>query len=1270
MKNLSLFLALCFFFPLPVFALRAGIEGTVPAGMEERLRPGGAPAVEVLHPDRLVSFRLRKALWAFDGPLWSGYPSKEADRYFAQRLGLDTRNPAVMKSFHDFIQAASGLSWEEVKGRLQARGWALAEEIAGEGLLADVRNYADEVVAREKRTDPAKYLVPGSRDLLSALKEAGVRQIIVTGASAQSRAKYAMQLGIRLFFDEIHGEGKKEEVVAHELAEKEPGPDGIALIGDGLRDMEIGRRAGILAVAYAATPEARAAFLALPEKFRPDVILNGDYHEVEWILSVLGVPDPGRNARLREYEHMFLEDLESPVILTREYTVYITELVQRKPPPGKERWHHVGAMVSLSPFEPPIGFLPFANIFKDEKGSAPWITEKIELLRRLMEERHPIEVAVDRKGMSYKPGRHLDFVFRLVEPWSRARVLRFRHSTDRLTEPMFLNALARGIPIPVAVRNGVSKPNLEGMQVEVIETVAQLLRQTPVFSGNPGAGPFKIQVEERQGHVVPRLLLLENGAVSSPQPEQPVSLDRIITKALWEFSELAAASKNTYEGQITLRMEQLDQFLILELMDNGSGLRTEDLGQFFYDLLGSKPLEWLTTYGSEMVRRHGGWIEVDTRPGKTDAFRATFDPTRPDVELSTLRPGVRLGHGTTVRWVFNLDSAARGYFTAAGTEEKLPTYPALLRRYPEEKEFKLPDMIWPRQARFIRLPRKGVFLPWGSRGYPELWKGIRVVNQQRQEEYLHLSMPENWRPPQVQLRVERGAGARSYISLGGDSAAGDRYALNGILVKVIPKLGVLVRPYKTRDPIYIERIETATPLLMTSPEEDLVRSLGDLIVEQERQRLGGKEFVKEQWLLREPDKSIELYRDRRGFKILRSRLDKEWIAGTPPHALTAAFPQGTWSLRALQELVPDILLRQRKHWLPGYSDPIRVAGSELFRVMIDDFGHTGSLYLQLESYSVEEMEAKAEPLMALIGKIMIPVPEPLDSLLDYLKHLSSSEGRWALKLQTETVLSLFGRAYAGPAERERAWAGLASFLANPKHPGERERGSKARTAAVEALVNLSWDPRRIRLAIPILETLADPNQGEEEAVQKASQWGTGALSGRMAPRWFELDALSPYYGMEVQEQVNRLAREVKADVAMLLPLNSREEDILRVHPYFLGGEATREQTRRYFEEANQQLASYGMAFAPLQNPPEPDRFERMGLLVHEGELPKGAAPEGYRALSADRVDPGNPDRYEPVLVASSAIYPMLSLESLRVRVKLAVVVQDTVTGARYLAVLA
>lgn len=175
------------------------------------------------------------------------------------------------------------------------------------------------------------------------------------------------------------------------------------------------------------------------------------------------------------------------------------------------------------------------------------------------------------------------------------------------------------------------------------------------------------------------------------------------------------------------------------------------------------------------------------------------------------------------------------------------------------------------------------------------------------------------------------------------------------------------------------------------------------------------------------------------------------------------------------------------------------------------------------------------------------------------------------------------------------------------------------------------------------------------------------------PRWFELDGLSNY-GEGLLREVNKpgglaeLAKEAGVNQVMLIPLSADRRDVLRIQPYAYR-EPDMERAARYFAGANTQLSESGIQYREVQAP-YPGRLDKLGFIISSGELPPNIAPAGYRTLDAGRFDPDSPARYHPLLPAMAALYPQLKLEFLEAEIRLTVVVEDSVTGARYLAVLA
>ncbi len=116
-------------------------------------------------------------------------------------------------------------------------------------------------------------------------------------------------------------------------------------------------------------------------------------------------------AERQKIEEGFLEDLRKLPHRRTSYTMYVRELAYRERP-EEDHPHHVGAMVSLSPNGVILGFLPLTNAVEDPSRKVR-VGLKIHLFQELLDHHAGIELIVQRPGKSYRPGGHLDFVFRM-----------------------------------------------------------------------------------------------------------------------------------------------------------------------------------------------------------------------------------------------------------------------------------------------------------------------------------------------------------------------------------------------------------------------------------------------------------------------------------------------------------------------------------------------------------------------------------------------------------------------------------------------------------------------------------------------------------------------------------------------------------------------------------------------------------------------------------------------------------------------------------------
>lgn len=101
------------------------------------------------------------------------------------------------------------------------------------------------------------WLVPGSREYLCLLKEAGVRIYIASGTDEEDVRREAALLGISDLTEEIHGaphrrkDCSKEMVIREILRKGELHGRELLVAGDGRVEIELGREAGALTIGIA-----------------------------------------------------------------------------------------------------------------------------------------------------------------------------------------------------------------------------------------------------------------------------------------------------------------------------------------------------------------------------------------------------------------------------------------------------------------------------------------------------------------------------------------------------------------------------------------------------------------------------------------------------------------------------------------------------------------------------------------------------------------------------------------------------------------------------------------------------------------------------------------------------------------------------------------------------------------------------------------------------------------------------------------------------------
>ncbi len=177
----------------------------------------------------------------------------------------------------------------------------------------------------------------------------------------------------------------------------------------------------------------------------------------------------------------------------------------------------------------------------------------------------------------------------------------------------------------------------------------------------------------------------------------------------------------------------------------------------------------------------------------------------------------------------------------------------------------------------------------------------------------------------------------------------------------------------------------------------------------------------------------------------------------------------------------------------------------------------------------------------------------------------------------------------------------------------------------------------------------------------------------LLPQWKSLEDSFRLYGSGLKDEVERLraaAGEAGADQAMLIPVTPAEAETITLYPSTAPDAADLPVVQDYVGDANRVLTSLGIQFASPQLA-EDGKLQRLGFVVYENHLPEGLVPEGYTVVAAAQLQPGRPGTLHPALLAAKVLHPKLSWEFLlKYQVKAVLLLQDPLTGARYLAILA
>ncbi|MEE1613736.1 ATP-binding protein [Microvirga sp. CF3016] len=177
-------------------------------------------------------------------------------------------------------------------------------------------------------------------------------------------------------------------------------------------------------------------------------------------------------------------------------------------------------------------------------------------------------------------------------------------------------------------------------------------------------------------------------------------LTAYVDQGMWEkivLNLLSNAFKHTFDGQITVRLQEVDGAVRLSVSDTGAGIAPEDLDRIFERFHRVEGARSRSHEGSgiglalvrELAQLHGGTVEVDSRIGHGTTFTVTIPQGRahlpPDqVKGIGERTSTRIGADTFVeealRWL--PDTPAEGSnvvrLPQRGTSGKASTKPRVL----------------------------------------------------------------------------------------------------------------------------------------------------------------------------------------------------------------------------------------------------------------------------------------------------------------------------------------------------------------------------------------------------------------------------------------------------------------------------------------------------------------------------------------------------------------------------------------------------------------
>src|SRR3989338_2906249 len=241
------------------------------------------PSVEMIDLTAPRDANLKIVFWDFVDTIWTGYPRYLIIEPWVKWVtGKDKPSIDEIIMVQKFLEQTTGLSlderfeaWRRDKGHLPSNAKDFKQYL---------RKLIQEEVQRENLVT-SDYLVPGIKELLTALAEADVKLAIVSAGAVETQKKYTEKLDISRYFVSICGEGTKAEAMVSLMNKFKIEPNEALMVGDRVNDIKEARKAGIAGFGFATNVNQRRRLI----EAGANGIINFNYIDIEEILRKWGI---------------------------------------------------------------------------------------------------------------------------------------------------------------------------------------------------------------------------------------------------------------------------------------------------------------------------------------------------------------------------------------------------------------------------------------------------------------------------------------------------------------------------------------------------------------------------------------------------------------------------------------------------------------------------------------------------------------------------------------------------------------------------------------------------------------------------------------------------------------------------------------------------------------------------------------------------------------------------------------------------------------------